>query len=385
MSWQDRHAKASFRGFDFLTDSHDASYGRRLVAHEFPNTDEPELEDFGLKAKSWRLNAYFIGPDYDLEANGFLAKLAAPGAEWLQHPWLGALWVRARDWSRTESNDKNGFCTITIEFVPGGRAQSTPTVDKVDAAIARIKQSNTVAVESFALNPMSSDVLGGLVADVQQHLDGLRDAISLATLPVTWANQVLNVVNGVKNDIQTLLQIPQDYATALANMADLLGSGAGLGIELDSRQRARAVSRITATAMQPKSIDASPIISTDYKANVQAEASLRSQLLISAAAELALSDYQDAQTRDAVLANITAAIDSQLGNMGDDVFHAFSDLRQSIIEALLDQDLTPAQIRDLITAQPSAVLAYDMALTEVELIERNAVRHPLFIVGRIYG
>lgn len=389
MSWRDRLTNAEFGGFVFLTDNHEAKYGKRLVVHEYPHRDTFEVEAFGAKAQSWRLNAYFIGENYDLEANGFLHKLNTLGAAWLQHPWLGQLWVRAQDWSRSESNQQGGFCTITIDFVPGGAAPFEPVVDKVDVAYSRIIQVGVAAVDDFELQPMSNDALTELIAEVDQHLDGIRDAIAIATLPLQWANKALSTINGVKNDVETLLGIPQQYANALNSFSNVLGLGADdLDDDVPSATRVRAVARLTATATNPPAINTSTAaasISANYNINTQREAALRSQMLILAAAQIGLADYQDAASRDVVLDKLLTAIDAQLPSMSDAVFQAAVDMRTALIDALLDQDLQAATERDVLNPIPSVVLAYQMGIDEQVFIAQNGVRHPLFVKGRVYG
>lgn len=387
--WRDRLTNAELDGFVFLTDNHEAKYGKRLVVHEYPHRDTFEVEAFGAKAQSWRLNAYFIGENYDLEANGFLHKLNTLGAVWLQHPWLGQLWVRAQDWSRSESNEQGGYCTITIEFVPGGAAPFEPAVDKVDVAYSRIELVGIAAVEEFDLQPMSNDALTELIAEVDQHLDGIRDAIAIATLPLQWANKALSTINGVKNDVETLLGIPQQYANALNSFSNVLGLGADdLDDDVPNATRVRAVARLTATATNPPAITnstAAASISANYKINTQREAALRSQMLILAAAQIGLADYQDAASRDVVLDKLLTAIDAQLPSMSDAVFQAAVDMRTALIEALLDQDLQAATERDVLNPIPSVVLAYQMGVDEQVFIAQNGVRHPLFVQGRVYG
>lgn len=385
MSWRDRLTKASFRGFDFLTESHEARYGRRLVVHEYPKADVPEVEDFGLKAKQWKLNAYFIGENYDLEANGFLAKLAEAGAEWLQHPWLGRLWVRAADWTRSESNDQGGYCVVTIEFVPGGRAPFEPAVDKVDVAYSRVREFKDIVVEEFELEPMTGGELTGIIADVQQHLEHLRKAISLATLPLTWVNQVLTLVQGVKSDVGVLLGIPSQYAIALENISNVLGLGGDDASVLTNETRLRAITRITSTAINPPAIVASPVVSSSFNVNVARESAMRSQQLIAAAAQLAIADYDDSITRDSVLDRLLSAIDTQLPNMSDAVFGAAVEMRTALINVLMDQDLDASTVRDIATATPAVVLAYQAGIDEVFFTRKNNVRHPLFVQGRVYG
>ncbi len=231
MSWTDRMSRASFRGFEFLTDSHDAKGGRRLVVHEYPGAEQPSTQDLGGKAWDWKLNAYFIGPDYDLERNGFLAKLAEPGADWLTHPWLGLLWVRAHTWSLHESTDKGGYCTIGIEFVPGGETVQ-PTPDMVDVAFDRTRKLADAVEDDFGLEPMSADGMTAFIAAVHQKLEVLRQVISLATLPLTWATQLKGLIAGVKGDLATLMGMPAAYASAFRGLAESIVKHAHKGDQL---------------------------------------------------------------------------------------------------------------------------------------------------------
>lgn len=389
MSWREDLTKASFRDFEFLTDDHSAKDGRRLVVHAYPHSDEFGAEDLGKAPDSYRVNAYFIGENYHLEANGFTAKLLEKGADWLNHPWLGQLWVRAHDWTRSETNEKGGMCTLSIEFLPGGSAPYTPTVDKVDVAYSRVAELQTAITEDFALKPLSNDGLNAFIAEVQQHLEVLRNVISLTTLPLTMANQVLNVIAGVKGDIGVLMQVPGQYAAAIGSFANVLGLGGDdLDADIDGATRTRAIAKITSTAINPPAIAASTnavTASAAYKLNIERDAAMRSQMLVVAAAQLALADYDTANNRDSVLNSLLAAFDTLLPNMSDTVFQAAVSARMALIEALMDQDLNAAVTRDIANPIPSTLLAYQMGVDEDVFIAQNGVRHPLFVVGHIYG
>jgi len=385
MSWTDRMARASFRGFEFLTDSHDAKGGRRLVVHEFPGAEYPLVEDLGRKAEDWKLNAYFIGPDYDLECNGFLSKLAEPGADWLTHPWLGLLWVRAHTWSRQDSNDKGGYCAVSIEFVQGGQTLQ-PVQDKVDVAFDRTRKLGDAAVADFGLELMSADGMTAFIAAVHQQLEVLRQVIALAALPLTWANQLKGLIAGVKGDLAALMGVPAAYASALRGVTDALGGGAD-GSGLSDTARPRVVSRIASVATA-KSVIAPPgIAATDgaVRRNLQRESALRSRLLVTAAAQVAMADYRAEADRDAALASVVAALDGLLPSLPDTVFQAAVAARTSVIEALLAQELKPASLRDITSPMPAIVLAHRLGVDEVVFLARNAVRHPLFVKGRVYG
>lgn len=386
MTWLDRTAPASFRGFEFLTDSHDAKGGRRLVVHELPGADEPVVEDMGGKAWDWKLNAYFIGPDYDLERNGFLAKLAEPGADWLTHPWLGYLWVRAHNWSVHESNDKGGYCTVALEFVPGGEQPFTSEPDMVDVAIDRTRKLADAVELDFDLEAMSADGMTAFIAAVHQKLEVLRQVISLATLPLTWANQIKGLIAGVKGDLATLMGMPAAYASAFRGLTDALGGGAD-SAGLADTDRPRVVSRLAKVAIAKSAVVLTGVAATDgaVRRNLLREEALRSRLLVTASAQVAMADYRAEADRDAALASVVAAIDALLPSLPDPVFHAAAATRAALIEALLAQDLKPATYRDVTAPLPAIVLAYRMGVDEAVFLARNTVRHPLFVRGRVYG
>lgn len=383
MSWIDRMATASFRGFEFRTDSHDAKGGKRLVVHEYPGSDIPNVEDLGGKADEFRLNAYFIGADYDLERNGFLAKLAEPGADWLMHPWRGNLWVRAHHWSVHESNDKGGFCAIAVDFVPGG-ASVQPTPDKADKAFERIGNLRKAAQGDFKMEPMAAPGMTSMIAAVQGQLERMRSMISLASLPLTWMNQVRNLIDGIRGDAAALLAMPAAYSAALGSLSDLLGAGADANSLADT-DRPRVANKLAALATAPVTVGGGAGDSPALRVNLKREHALRCRLMICSAAKVALADYRCADDRDAALASVIAALDQLMPDMPDAVFQAAADMRAALIDALLAQELEPAASRDVVSPLPATVLAHRMEVDEDVFMAMNRVRHPLFVRGRVNG
>lgn len=384
-TYRDRWEPAQFRGIEFLTESHDAKGGRRLAVHEFPGAEQPLVEDLGGKAWDWSLNAYFLGDNYDLEADALIGKLNQPGADWLIHPWLGRLWVRPRSWSRRDSNHENGFCTVSIEFVPGGEEPATPSRDKVDWAIDRSAAVSSAAIDAFDLIAMSADGLNAFVATVQDRLESVRQAISFATLPLTWSQQIMGVNSGVKGDIATLVAIPGHYANAIFSLANSIGLGADEAGLADT-DRPRVVSRLAALATRPAYvISGVAAIDSAVRANLAAEQALQSRLFLAAAMQVALADYRTEADRDAVLSAVDQAYDALLPTLPDAVFQAVVSARAALNEALMAQDLKPQVIKDVVSPLPSTVLAHRLQIDEAVFRARNAVRHPLFVGGRVYG
>ena len=410
-TYRDRWATASWRGFEFRTDNHDAKGGRRLVVHEFPGAEEPEVEDLGGKARDYQLNAYFTGASYDLECNGLLAKLNQPGADWLTHPWLGLLWVRAHQWSRQESSDKNGYCTLTISFVHGGEQPYSAEPDKVDIAIDRTHKLGDAAQDDFDLEPMSADGLTAFVAAVQGGLEVVRQVISLATLPLTWAQQVMGLVASVKGELTTLAGLPGEYAKTLRSLTGALGLGAnpanfsdpqpksfsrsataGTGVAVQQAAfsdaaRLRLVSCCAAQAKDANVAKLSGVAAGDgaVRRNLIKEKALRCRLFLVATAQVALADYRSEADRDAALACVVSAFDVLLPSLPDPVFQAAVSARAALIEALMAQDLKPQVHRDVVSLLPATVLAHRLDVAEATFLAQNKVRHPLFVQGHVDG
>jgi prophage DNA circulation protein len=408
---------ASYRGNNFLTESHDTKGGRRLVIKELPGGEEPIVEDMGAKSGEFRLNAYFIGPDYDLYRDAFLLALNTPGADWLTHPWLvnlsdnsrGKFWVRARDWSVHESNDKGGYCTISIDFVPGGKDSPAPTIDRADAAAAAAQGLKKTVESKFKFVQQSMASFNSMVAKIQSKLDGVRNIIALAQLPLTMMSQIRSEIDGIKGEINALLALPAAYANAIRSFSDLLGLGT---VDSGAAEAAAASSSGTSStasfpvATTPSGIPVTEIaqvvdtllVLTDMPLvsggagdspalhiNMAAESALFSQMMLASAIEVALADYQSADDRDAVLASVLKSIDRMLPSMDDDVFQATLDCRATLIDALNAQNLAPATQRDIVSPLPSTLLAHRMEVDEGVFLARNKVRHPLFVNGRVYG
>lgn len=379
---------ARFRGNAFLTESHDTKGGRRLAVHEYPGGEEPVVEDLGSKSGEFRLNAYFIGFDYDLFRDAFLVALNTPGAAWLDHPWRGQIWVRARDWSIHESNDKGGYCTISVDFVPGGKDAAMPAPDMADVASYACANYMLGVTGGFDLTPMPELSMTSLIATVQKQLDTMRTMIALATLPLTLMSQVRNVIEGVKSDMASLMATPAAYATAIHSLASAVGAvdkSSGAASAVPDTALPNVVTHLVAMAKLPVVMSGGSGDSPALRINLMREANLRGQLLLGAAAQVALADYRVANDRDVVLASVVGAIDEMLPSMSDSVFQLALDMRAALSDALLAQPLESAVVREVVNPLPATVLAHRLEVAEDVFLAVNKVRHPLFVQGTVYG
>lgn len=378
MSWQERLLGASWRGVAFLTERHEATAGQRLVVHELPGRNVPVVEDLGAKAGSWRVTAYFLGADYDVARDRLLAALAVPGADWLQHPWLGRLWVRAQDWSTTESNESGGLATVSVTFVEGGGGVLQPRVDLVDVAQARTADFLDGATNWSPPLAVDAMTLQALQARVQLGLSGVRNALALARLPLTMLAAVTRQIDSALELLREGLALQGEYARALRSI-----SGALLMADVaDDDSRVRGVAALARQAVATGGVGSGGGIGGVAQQRVlDAEAAARGRWCAAMAAQLALADYNTQAARDGALAAALEAIDLVMPQAEDKLFEAAADARSALQQSLRAQQLAITQTRVVVAPMPAAVLAYQMGVDEDLLIARNGIAHPLFVQG----
>ena len=383
MSYRDRWADAKFRDVVFLTDSHTAKSGRNVAQHIYVGSEISDSEDLGAKPWDFQINAYFIGSDYDIARDEFLAVLNQPEPSWLTHPWLGRFWVRASEWSIEESNDKGGFCTISVSFVPAREDELSAEADLNDLAQAGIDDFIEKSISDFNLLKMSSEGAAAFVSACQEKLEGLRDIISFSQAGLSTISAVTTLIQGIIFDIRTITEIPDQYANSLKTLYSTIASGAD---ELFSYERPSVVVRLAANVTGvPPVISGVSAFETAVRKNLQTETDLQDRLMIAAVANMALTDYQHSEDRDAVVSIIDKTIEKLLPSMSDAVFQAAVTMQASVKAVLMSQDLQPTVTKKLIHPLPAVLLAYRLQTDEDELIVRNRIRHPLFVQGEIHA
>lgn len=379
--WSDRLFPARWRDFEFLAERHDAKSGRRLIVHEYPGADVPRVEDLGSSSDNWTINAYFIGADYDLARNRFLTLLAEPGPAWLTHPWLGEKWARAKEWSASESTDKGGYCVVNVEFVPGGET-AQPLLDTETVARDAVSRLANVIVANFDLLPLPGQTFQDYLAAVHRRLENLRRLLSLASLPVTRANQVVNVISGVKTDLTELLAKPDAYANAFLSIASALGLRRTDSESITDASRAKAVGNIIRAARPSvPETNRDPV----FIHNLRVQTTFERRLMMASAMSLGIHEYTSSVARDSVANTVNQAAREWFFDAPDEVFHASETARAEVLQYLEAQRL-PNHRRRLAYPMPSALVSYNLGMTEEAFLSQNAVRHPLFVQGEVvYG
>lgn len=401
MSWRERLRPASFRGVPFQVDGHDADYGRRQVTHEYPQRDEPYTEDLGRKARTFSIDGYLIGADYDLDRDKLRAacELAGPGE--LVHPYLGSMDVVCTGLKLRESTKEGRFCAVTITFTEAGKAQypssGNDAVSAVTKAASGVKSASGGSfLGKFLTKGYPSFVIDAAAGRITS-LTGLLG--KLPVNPLAEAQAVADFfqrVRTLESNATALVGSPEDM---LAQITVLLG---GIGDVFGTRSesvlrlvRSDAATPYTGTTKTPSRVQ--------ERVNHAAIGGLVRQVAVAEQARVAVLKVEDVSslaggtgtsgyaTREEAISardELADALDVEMEDpaTSTEVYQALSALRAEVVRGIPGPDLRLPSVATVTprATQPSLVMAYQLyadASRGDEIAARNRSRHPGFITG----
>lgn len=118
---------ASFKGVEFrVRDEVRTEAGRRIVLHDYPNSNERFVEDLGQIPDRFIVDAFVHGTDYLNQARALRVALNEAGSGELRLPNYGTLTAYALPYSDRASQARVGEIEFTLEFALG-RPNAGPT------------------------------------------------------------------------------------------------------------------------------------------------------------------------------------------------------------------------------------------------------------------
>lgn len=356
---------ASFKGVPFRVDSDTIEDGRRLVVHEFPNRDDPFVEDLGRKAGSFSVTAYVVGEGWGDEASALRTLAAQRGAGLLVLPLDGGLSVKLHEIKRAFAKDKLGFVAFDLSFVREGAQSALASVlslaqlvfDAVDGLAAVLSSGWAVADDEtqaalvdipVALEAIRADRTVEPVASEAT----LRSLSGLVTAPPTgeasaWIAAAVDTARALGDALD-----PETAETAFSEAAADFASAQATAPVMRARRLARAVF-----------------------VGVRAEA----------AARRVFADRPSAvRARAALVSAFEAELDAAAAAADGDLYAALGAAREAALRWFAGTilDLRPVVIARLPRSLPAHVVAWRLygALDRLDdLIGRNQLKHPGFM------
>lgn len=391
MSWRDQLREASFRGVKFHVQSHDASFGRRTVTHEYPLKDKPYIEDLGRRARSLNVEAIIIGAEYMTGRDSLIDACEKAGAGTLVHPYYGEMQVTITDAIRiSESFDKGGMCTISFSFVEAGEftypAQTADTQTKVakQAETVKTASSNNFA-QKFNVNGLPAFVNNAASFSLTDALTQISSAGRFPFVDALASSDFNALLGGSLGSIQSLINSPltlaQTVFNAVASLRQLAPSARDGFIALaglfDFGSDHVAVIGTTPVRVSQATNEAALVELVQTAAVVNAAIAIT---------DVEFSNATEAQIiRDQVLVtleNIT------LTTASDALYGAALDLRAIVVRdiQLRSADLAKQMDYTPRATLPACVLAYQLyadSNRETEILAMNRIVHPGFVPANL--
>lgn len=396
-AWRDALQRASFRGVPFWVDTDAVPVGRRTQVHEYPQRDEPYVEDLGRRTRKFAMAAFVIGDDCLAQRDALLKALDTAGEGELVHPWLGRLTVTAADCEMSHDRREGGMVRFDLVFVEAGKLE-------FPSARANSRRQASLAAE-------------GLWSSAQARYKDAMALIDTARINLNTARGALSAVHaliqrqfaplaGILGDIDALVDAvvnaPDSILGAFASYFGGLVPGGGYTASLTSISSAAD----TAVALERTA----PAGGTDTAGAVRAVADLvqdaalyqavREAASLEVAPPLAVASPPSLQQQIAqpmtapevpIADDVIAVRESLKAVLWASALRAPHDHYQTLAEARLqvDRHLTEVAAAGVrlermtpLQSMPALVLAYRRfgdAHRASEIITRNRISHPGFL------
>lgn len=391
MSWHERKRTASFRGVVFEVDSHDHGFGRRTDVHEYALRAVPWVEDLGRAARTYSLDAYLIGPDYDLARDQLVAALEAEGPATLVHPWLGPVTVSCTTSSLRETIRRGGEAGFRLDFIEAGENAAPDAGDDtqalaIDAATSAGDQAAAGLAGDFATAGLPGFVLEAAVHRIGEAAAALETFTAPVRAATDRAGAFLRRLGRLRTQVLTLAGAPADLAF---EMLGLVRDAAAL-----ARTPAAALAAVRPLLAFGSTLDAVVGLTPGRNRERANQTRLVRFMRQAAAAEcvravavLEFRSYDEAAAERDTLSDALDALALEAADAGDDAaWLACEDLRRAMVRDVTARGGSLARLVDLTIATDRPLLvaahaAYGDAGRADELAARNRVQHPGFIAA----
>lgn len=422
MGWQDLLQQPSFRGVPFQVDSDDMDIGRRTETFEYPQRDKPSTEDYGRRKREIKLRAWVCGDDWVAQRDALVAAIETKGAGVLIHPSFGEMNVNATEGCRVSHNDKDGrMAYFDLEFVEDGERTFPSAATNTSGFLDGLASGLQGRVNSWFAGVFKGTSLSGW---------GLNKITAELSTAYKWVSKSVGFVNGISSgngawlsmvlaylpaNIRAPIKLAMSFVGLFSSNKDAhtsaaktlnttfgaaaranggSGTGSVLAAVVSPREQMSAYAQGAALARAPQAvvqlfdgvraaqnIDVSPAVAAQQQAvRVWVGINLITHAAELAAATPALVCDDMLATRDAILSQI----DALAGEVPDELFGDWQDLRMAVHRDLTTRALTAQRLRTyrLNRVMPALVVAYEQqgnTSSEMALVARNGVAHPLFV------
>lgn len=227
MSWIDNLQDASLRGVPFKVEEDEATFGRRVQVHEYPNRDKPWAEDLGRATRRFSVQAYLIGDDFFEQRNRLIAAIEKPGACTLVHPFYGEMTITVDDAVRVSHSQSEGrMCRVSFSFIEAGEL-SFPTAglatgQKLTSSVSFLDDAISSAFGAFGMDGLPDFLQDGVLDEATGMFNTVTSAFQYVDSGISAASRFL------QGDLSVLLKPPSSGMSFVNRLQTMWRAGARL-------------------------------------------------------------------------------------------------------------------------------------------------------------
>ena len=210
---------ASFKGVSFSVRSETSSeLGRKLILHEYVNSDERFVEDQGQLPPKFSIRAFVHGDDFIARSNRLEQVLNEIGSGRLSLPTFGVFEAFAGAYSKDASQQSVGEISYTLPFFVG-RPAPGPTVSRVgiEDVFQAGDQARAILEDIFSvLYPVPQTSINSIAAigDLNNIVNDINNAIKTILLAEDL-ERIFRIVETVNLNTANLVNDPESLASIL--------------------------------------------------------------------------------------------------------------------------------------------------------------------------
>lgn len=218
MSTLDYSYPGSFRGADFLINSHSIDFGRKTATHEFVNSDNRNVEDLGKLNRSFQIQGFVTGQgaDYYARRDNLINELNQKGEGLLSHPFYGAILVKPLTHSVSETISEINVARFTMAF-----AEDQPNVS-ASSILGSVSEVFNEAEEAVELVEDDIQSVYNVSTGYPENYESAFSKITNVSTAVSSSVSTINTDTSFINDYNAALKNYNDTITQLVSSPDLL-------------------------------------------------------------------------------------------------------------------------------------------------------------------
>lgn len=387
-SFLDDLRPASFRGVPFKVESHQYTGGRRVTFHEFPDRDDPYPEDVGKVGKTFKVVGYLIGDDVADQKRKMIEATELRGLGELIHPYFGTMQVQCGAFSIDENKNEGRIVSISFQFYESGSNKYPNNTEDKQAVLGEKADAGLAATKDSFDNSFSVAKLPGFAVDTAKSgVEQAASAFENATKGFAQKSEEISAlafnIRNLKAEAADLIKAPSQLSTRLQDSFTLLNNA--LGGDKSSFKAVSALSSFSSVAAPAPYV--TPTRKVEEKNKFVFDNFMKQTATLNAVKIASTTTFTSTEEVNEVREQLTAQLEEQIISTDDDtVYLALSEVKAQLVRVLPDVDI---QLPNIQTIKPAAttsalVLSYDLfenAESEADIIERNKIAHPGFILG----